>query len=276
MHLLIEGSPPSFRGHQPDSLQLLGRQQCPSHRNLHLNILKKMNMKTQRPNDQKSGKVFVKANFRNKKIVRDLQTGKAMWQCVAALPSWAPSAAFVPHAKRIRIHQDQNHRHMITTWSHINAFSLGVLDALWLWRTCGSWRSSKCQYSIRRKTPWDPSRFRLALLPTTIWCPDKIKKKHQGLQRITVQVVTRWHPTVSKGFHLGLLLSNLNSAGGIRKPSASIWVARDTESWFTREKLNAAKEQMHHHRCVSPKGCLNKTCMLQRRVDAYASSHLKS
>ena len=54
-----KGSPPSFRGHQPDSLQLLGRQQCASHRNLHLNILKKMNMKTQRPNGQKSGKVFV-------------------------------------------------------------------------------------------------------------------------------------------------------------------------------------------------------------------------
>lgn len=100
-----------------------------------------------------------------------------MWQCVAALPSWAPSAAFEPHAKRIRIHQDQNHRHMITTWSHIHAFSLGV-DALWLWRTCGSWRSSKCQHSIRRKTPWDPSRFRLALLPTTIWCPDQITKKN--------------------------------------------------------------------------------------------------
>ena len=119
--------------------------------------------------------------------------------------------------------------------------------------------------------------FDLLFFPRPFGALTKSQKKYQGLQCITaVQVVTLWHPTVAKGFHLGLLLSNLNSAGGIRKPSASIWVARDTESWFTREKLDAAKEQMHHHRCVSPKGCLNKTCMLQRRVDAYASSHLKS
>ena len=57
--------------------------------------------------------VFVKANFGNKK--KSSGICKPVRQCVAVLPSWAPSAAFEPHAKRIRIHQDQNHRHMITT-----------------------------------------------------------------------------------------------------------------------------------------------------------------